>query len=302
MGYLNEFPHFEANTLNLDWILEQYSTFNKRLQELHDHFDEAVATMEQDISEFKTYVNNELTSIEHDFAEFTETVNTNFNTLSEELQSEISTLTTNLETEINNSVTYINNRLDVITDNMVDYVGEHITEWQAEASTITYTGLNGTFTCDKTLTEINNIITSGSAYKFKLDYLDLIEVGTRAGFPILEARVPITNNNDLVIGYYVYNVYVHNTTYTMHIEYISYTDSVSSETSITLSNNLGNNTDLIVDSVYKRYVTGGSGRRDYTNVTDDVTIYTSPNNDCVIEGLDSGYTYIVTYHFIIRVS
>ena len=53
MAYLNEFPHVEANKLNLDWLLEQYSTFDKRLQELHDHFDEAVATFETELESFK---------------------------------------------------------------------------------------------------------------------------------------------------------------------------------------------------------------------------------------------------------
>lgn len=123
MGYLNEFPHFEANTLNLDWLLEQYSTFNKRLQELHDHFDEAVATMEQDIAQFKTYVNGELTSIRNDFNEFTELVNSNFETLSTEL-TEV----------INEAHDDIENQITEITNNMVEYVSDHMDEWQAEAS------------------------------------------------------------------------------------------------------------------------------------------------------------------------
>ncbi|MBO7732097.1 MAG: hypothetical protein J6S67_06085 [Methanobrevibacter sp.] len=300
MAYLKEFPHMEASNMNLDWILEQYSTFNKRIQEILEHFDEAVETMEQDIASFKSYVNDELTSLEHDFAEFTETVNTNFNTLSEELQTEISTLTTNLETEIDNSVTYINNRLDVITNNMVDYVEEHISEWQVEASTITYSLSNDTLTCDKTLSEISSIMNSGGPYVFKLNGMELVLVGNRAGFPILTGKEPIFDSNSLLIGYNIYTIFVHNTTYTISKEYIQYVDSTSNATSITLTHSLGNASDVIIDNVYQRTVTAGSGRRDYVNVTCDVEIYSLSGN-IVIDSLSTGYTYIVEYHFIDRI-
>ena len=143
MGYLNEFPHFEANTLNLDWLLEQYSTFNKRLQELHDHFDEAVATMEEDIAQFKSSVNSDLTAmhseistftssmttamvgLRSDFATFTSTVNSNFSTLSTELQAQTSAAIREIEGEI-----------DTLTDNMIEYIGSHMEEWQTDVSSI----------------------------------------------------------------------------------------------------------------------------------------------------------------------
>lgn len=152
MGYLNEFPHFEANTLNLDWILEQYSTFNKRLQELHDHFDEAVATMEEDIAQFKSSVNSDLTAmhseintftssmttamvgLRSDFATFTSTVNSNFSTLSTELQAQTSAAIREIEGEI-----------DTLTDNMIEYIGSHMEEWQTDVSSIGFKFIDSTF-------------------------------------------------------------------------------------------------------------------------------------------------------------
>ena len=112
MAYLNEFPHFEANQLNLDWILEQYSTFNKRIKEIQDHFDEAVATIQGEVEE-----------LNNDFEEFKETVNSNFDTLSEELEG-----------QVNEAITDIQRQVNIINEHMETYVAEHMEEWQAEAS------------------------------------------------------------------------------------------------------------------------------------------------------------------------
>ena len=49
MAYLNEFPKWDSNGRNLDWLLEQYSTFEKRLQEIRDEFTETVTRLEGDI-------------------------------------------------------------------------------------------------------------------------------------------------------------------------------------------------------------------------------------------------------------
>ena len=93
---------------------------------------------------------------------------------------------------------------------------------------------------------------------------------------------------------------INNTTYTISKEYIQNVDSISNATSITLTHSLGNASYVIIDNVYQRTVTGGSGRHDYVNVTANVDIYSLRGN-IVIESLRSGYTYIVEYHFIDRI-
>lgn len=112
MAYLNEFPNFEAPQRNLDFILEQYSTFNKRIKEINDHFDEAVATIQGEVEE-----------LNNDFNEFVETVNDDFDTLSEDLQE-----------QVNEGITEIQNQINIINEHMETYVAEHMEEWQAEAS------------------------------------------------------------------------------------------------------------------------------------------------------------------------
>lgn len=84
MAYLNEFPHTEASKLNLDWLLEQYSTFNQRLEEIVQHFDESVQEMESDILQFKadyeTAFNNfkhDITSLVNEYSEKVDSINEN---------------------------------------------------------------------------------------------------------------------------------------------------------------------------------------------------------------------------------
>ena len=111
MAYLNEFPHMEANKLNLDWLLEQYSTFNKRIKEINDHFDEVAAEMASEVNQ-----------LELDFDEFKQTVNTNFSNLSHDI-----------EVQVNAAIADIQRQIDAISNNMAAYIETHMEEWQAEA-------------------------------------------------------------------------------------------------------------------------------------------------------------------------
>lgn len=112
MGYLNEFPHFESNKLNLDWILEQYATFNKRIQEIQDHFDEVAEGMEQEVQQLSS-----------DFDDFKNEVNGSMDEFEESIQGQLEEGLANIESQI-----------EVISTNMATYVNEHMSEWQAEAT------------------------------------------------------------------------------------------------------------------------------------------------------------------------
>lgn len=100
MAYLNEFPMFEADKLNLDWILEQYSTFNARLKEIQDAFDEAVNQFESDLETYKG-------EYELEFANYKSQVNTMIESISDAIQQ--------------------------VSDNVAEYVSEHMNEWQLDA-------------------------------------------------------------------------------------------------------------------------------------------------------------------------
>lgn len=104
MAYLNEFPNLKPNELNLNWLLEQYSTFNARIQEILNHFDETVSEIRQDLTNYENSINRQ-------FDEF--------------------------KTEVRTESYTVERTLETITNNMTEYVGEHITEWQIESTKVT---------------------------------------------------------------------------------------------------------------------------------------------------------------------
>lgn len=140
MSYLNEFPHTEASKLNLDWILEQYSTFNQRLAEIVQHFDESVEQMQSDILQYKAdyerefnNFKNDITSLVNEYSEKVDSINENIGGyVNEYLTENINTILEDnpvLETkyekigyiDTNESVTY-NLDTDVIYEIMtIDY-------------------------------------------------------------------------------------------------------------------------------------------------------------------------------------
>lgn len=112
MGYLNEFPHVEADKLNLDWILEQYSTFNARIKEIEEHFDESV---EEITTKF-------------------EKLSDDFEDLKTEVNEVIDEFEDSIQEQLENGLELIESQIENISNNMAIYVNEHMSEWQAEAT------------------------------------------------------------------------------------------------------------------------------------------------------------------------
>lgn len=112
MAYNTEFPHFENNQQVLDWILRQYSTFNARIQEIQDHFDEVAAGMGQQVEE-----------LEGDFNDFKDIVNDNMDSFEESIQGQLTEGLDNIQAQVS-----------FISTNMAAYIEEHMNEWQAAAA------------------------------------------------------------------------------------------------------------------------------------------------------------------------
>ena len=100
MAYLNEFPQWDGNGRNLDWLLEQYSTFNARIQQILDEFNSAVSQMQSDIANLELEYDRKLD---------------------------------NFESRVLNEVATISNAIEQISSNVSDYVSEHMSEWQLDA-------------------------------------------------------------------------------------------------------------------------------------------------------------------------
>lgn len=138
MAYLNEFPQWDGNGRNLDWLLEQYSTFNKRIQEILDEFNSAVSQMQSDISD---------------------------------LESEYDRKLDNFETRVLNEVATISNAIEQISNNVSEYVGEHMGEWQLDAMTGEHNDIIiGEYDPTEPITEggnLNEIIINNTKYNIR---------------------------------------------------------------------------------------------------------------------------------------
>lgn len=114
MAYMdnNEFPHFSPDKINLNWILEQYATFNARIKEILDRFDEKAEEMQAEVNQ-----------IVSDFETFKNLINENFENFE-----------TNIREEVAEGLASVENQIDTISVNMQSYISGHMDEWQAEAS------------------------------------------------------------------------------------------------------------------------------------------------------------------------
>lgn len=112
MAYLNEFPSLKPNELNLNWLLEQYATFNERIQQILNHFDETVAEIRQDLATFENDINTQFdgfkTEVRQDIATFEETVN-----------DEVDTIRDVIEIVNENTEQYINENIQSFLWNVV---------------------------------------------------------------------------------------------------------------------------------------------------------------------------------------
>lgn len=321
MAYNNEFPHFEADKFNLGWILEQYSTFNRKIQEIKDYFDETVQGVtdhyEQIFTEFST-------SINQSFSDFTDNITNSFNSLSNtfdifrnDINSAISTFETNITNELNSYETTVNGRLasqdqtlanatasfqrqlDAMEADIVAYIGANIDQWQVEAGTISYTISNNTLTCDKTLDQVVSLYTSASPVRCRLNSgIELLPCGNYQMLFYLTGKERVFDANGNVMGYNIYTINPVNMTYTVYFEPVVKKETTTNAT-LTLAETLPNDCDVIVKKVTQLQVTGGSGRRDYADITNNVT-YHAQSGSIELSGLTSGYTNIIEYYFIKR--
>lgn len=102
MANMNEFPHVDSDKLNLNWLLQQYATFNDRIAEIQAHFDEVAEQMRTENLAYK---------------------------------NEVERLFNAYKTEIDEEVASISNAIEQVSNNVAEFVEEHMNEWQLEAMT-----------------------------------------------------------------------------------------------------------------------------------------------------------------------
>lgn len=128
MGFWNKYPYTDFHELNLDWLLNEVSTIEHRIDALHDLLKEELTT------ELKVYVDNQLASLEREFNE----LSNKFDVLDvhvSELDAAFANFTTYVNNEISGFRRYIDNQITATnarTDIMIASNNQFLIETMAE--------------------------------------------------------------------------------------------------------------------------------------------------------------------------
>lgn len=93
MGFWNKYPYTDFHELNLDWLLNEVSTIEHRIDELHDILKEELTT------ELKAYVDSEIASLSNRVVDLSNQFNLLDNHVSE------------LDTAFNDFIVYVNGEI-----------------------------------------------------------------------------------------------------------------------------------------------------------------------------------------------
>lgn len=106
MANFNTFPHVDADDLNLDWLLEQYATFNDRIAEIMAHFDEVAAAMAEQNEQYK----NQMLALYNNYKNY--------------VDAKVASMNNKVD-EVKDAVDQINEKTD---EYVYNYLEENITE------------------------------------------------------------------------------------------------------------------------------------------------------------------------------
>ncbi len=128
MGFWNKYPYTDFHELNLDWLLNEVSQIEHRIDELHDLLKEELTT------ELKAYVDSEIASLENAFSE----LSNKFNVLDlhvTELDNAFSNFTAYVNNEIAGFKRYVDDQItstNLRTDLMIASNNQFLIETMAE--------------------------------------------------------------------------------------------------------------------------------------------------------------------------
>lgn len=153
MGYFVENPHVNYNQGAYDFYINEVKTFNERLERYQQEVNQKLSDQDEEIAAFKNTVNGQINDLRGQLRDFETEINNTFSNWTRE-QMQI----------FNQELAAFRAEVRSIKEDMVSYIGEHMDEWQVEASTITFTadGVSGLsyyhVGCDKTYSEIVSLL------------------------------------------------------------------------------------------------------------------------------------------------
>lgn len=146
MGYFTENPHVNYNQGNYDYFVNKLKELDKELKdfetEVHAKFneiDDEFVQVRDEMLEQARVLRSEIAAVKAELLEdFSEYQNEIAETISS-FETSVNTTINNFETVVNNQITQLENDIDGISDNIEEYVADHIDEWQISSLTVDVT-------------------------------------------------------------------------------------------------------------------------------------------------------------------
>lgn len=138
MGIFNNYPYTDFHEMNLDWVLRILKEMDSRIDVLKDEIlREAIEATEEYVDEKMADVLSEFADLKSDFI----VLQSNFNSLNAEfiqLRNETQNKLTQLENDIINAVIGVNQRTDLLLQNMYDQIFSDLSTQLSQIKVINY--------------------------------------------------------------------------------------------------------------------------------------------------------------------
>ena len=134
----NSYPYTDFHEMNLDWVLKILKEMDAQIDNLHDQI------LAEAIEATKEYVDEELSDVLSEFADLKSdfiVLTNNFNSLNAEfiqLKNDTNTKLNQLEQDIINAVIGVNQRTDLLLQNMYDQIFSDLSTQLSQIKVINY--------------------------------------------------------------------------------------------------------------------------------------------------------------------
>ena len=134
----NRYPYTDFHEMNLDWVIAELKSMEGRIEGLKEEIiTETIAASKEYIDERLVSVINEFNDLKNDFI----TLNNNFNSLNAEfisLKNSVAAQILELDNKIDAAVVGVNQRTDLLLQNMYNRIFEDLSASLAQIKVINY--------------------------------------------------------------------------------------------------------------------------------------------------------------------
>ena len=138
MSFFNRYPYTDFHEMNLDWVIAELKSMEGRIEGLKDEIiAETIAASKEYIDDRLVSVISEFNALKNDF----NTLNNNFNSLNADfiaLKNSVAAQILELDNKIDAAVVGVNQRTDLLLQNMYNRIFEDLSASLAQIKVINY--------------------------------------------------------------------------------------------------------------------------------------------------------------------